>query len=494
MCDGPATHREPRMGALPGSLLSLLLGLLLTSTPGVLGANPGLVARITDKGLAYAAQEGLLVLQRELQEIMLPNLDGDFKIKHVGRGSYEFHSLDIRSCQLRGSALKPLPSHGLSLSISDSSIHVHGQWKVKLNRFMKPRGSFDLQVEDITITVNLLLGSEPSGRPTVTASSCNSYIRRVEVDLSGGLGWLVKLFHDQIQSRFRRVLESKICEMVQKSVTSDLQPYLQTLPVTAEIDNFLDVDYSFTEAPRATVQILDVLFKGEIFHHNHRSPVALLPPVLSLPEDHSQMVYFAISDYVFNTASLVYYQAGYMNFSITDDLIPSDSPFRLTTSSFRAFAPRIARLYPKMNLELQGGVISAPLLQLSPGNLSVTSQMEIEGFVLLPNSVRKPVFRLDVTTNVSATLTFNTSRITGILDPGKLHVELKESKVGVFNVELLESVLKYFMLNTLYPEINEKLAQGFPLPLLKSIQLYDLALQIHKDFLLLGANVQYMRV
>lgn len=26
------------------------------------------------------------------------------------------------------------------------------------------------------------------------------------------------------------------------------------------------------------------------------------------------MIYFAVSDYVFNTASWVYYQAGYMNF------------------------------------------------------------------------------------------------------------------------------------------------------------------------------------
>lgn len=339
-----------------------------------------------------------------------------------------------------------------------------------------------------------MLGSEPSGRPTVTTSSCNSYIREVEVDLSGGLGWLVNMFHDKIEAKFRSTLEKKICEIINKSVASDLQPYLQTLPVTAKIDNFLDVDYSLVEAPRATAQMLDVMFKGEIFYHDHRSPLPLLPPVLSLPEDHSRMVYFAISDYTFNTASLVYYQAGYMNFSFTDDTIPPDSPFRLTTSSFRAFAPRIARLYPKMNLELRGGVVSAPLLKLSPGNLSVTLQIEIEGFVLLPDSVKKSVFQLDVVTNVSATLTFNASRITGTLDPRKLHVELKESKVGMFNVDLLEGFLNYFMLHSVYPEVNEKLAQGFPLPLLKRIQLYDLILQIHKDFLFVGANVQYVRV
>ena len=68
---------------------------------------------------------------------------------------------------------------------------------------------------------------------------------------------------------------------------------------------------------------MDLIFslQAEIFNRDHRSPVALLAPVMSLPEEHSQMVYFAISDYVFNTASLVYHEAGYRNFSITDDVV-----------------------------------------------------------------------------------------------------------------------------------------------------------------------------
>lgn len=49
-------------------------------------------------------------------------------------------------------------------------------------------GSFDVQVKGITISVNLLLGREPSGRPTITASGCSSHIRDVEVDVSGDLG------------------------------------------------------------------------------------------------------------------------------------------------------------------------------------------------------------------------------------------------------------------------------------------------------------------
>lgn len=42
---------------------------------------------------------------------------------------------------------------------------------------------------------------------------------------------------------------------------------------------------------------------------------------MSLPEQQDRMVYFAVSDYVFNTASLVYHESGYLNFSITDDMV-----------------------------------------------------------------------------------------------------------------------------------------------------------------------------
>lgn len=481
------------MKSATGPLLPTLLGLLLLSIPRTQGVNPAMVVRITDKGLEYAAKEGLLSLQRELYKITLPDFSGDFKIKAVGRGQYEFHSLEIQSCQLRGSSLKPLPGRGLSLSISDSSISVRGEWKVRRS-FVKLHGSFDLDVKGVTISVDLLLGVDPSGRPTVTASGCSNRIRDLELHVSGNVGWLLNLFHNQIESKLQKVLESKICEMIQKSVTSDLQPYLQTLPVTADIDTILGIDYSLVAAPQAKAQTLDVMFKGEIFNRNHRSPVTTPTPTMSLPEDSKQMVYFAISDQAFNIATRVYHQAGYLNFTITDDMLPPDSNIRLNTKAFRPFTPLITRKYPDMNLELLGTVVSAPLLNVSPGNLSLAPQMEIEGFVILPSSARESVFRLGVVTNVFVSLTFDNSKVTGMLHPEKAQVRLIESKVGMFNVNLFQAFLNYYLLNSLYPDVNDELAKGFPLPLPRRIKLHDLDFQIHKNFLYLGANVQYMRV
>lgn len=476
------------MNISTGPMASLLLALLISVTPQVLGVSPGLAARITDKGLEYVTEKGLEALQKALHRITLPDFTGDFRI----RGRYEFRSLSIQSFELRNAALKPLPGQGLSVSISDSFFNIQGKWKVRMS-FVKAQGSFELEASGITISFALLLGKDLSRRPTVTVTNCNSHIQDVDVDMPGSMKWMLSLFHNYIESKFRRETESKICEMVQKSVTSDLQPYLQTLPVTSEIDPFISIDYSLMEAPQATDQTLDVMFKGEFFNTGHYTPVPFLAPAMSFPEEHNRMIYFTISDYVFNTASLAYHKAGYLNFSITDDKVPPNSNIRLTTKSFRTFAPRLGRKYPNMHLELQGVLVSAPFLNFIPGNLSLTSQMEIEAFVLQPGSVKESVFQLAVATNISAILTFNNSKITGFLKPGKMKLELKESKVGMFNVEFLEALLNYYLLNTLYPKVNEKLAEGFPLPLLSHIHLYDLVLQIHKDFLSLGANVQYLR-
>uniref|UniRef100_A0A8B9Z474 Bactericidal permeability-increasing protein n=1 Tax=Buteo japonicus TaxID=224669 RepID=A0A8B9Z474_9AVES len=52
-----------------------------------------------------------------------------------------------------------------------------------------------------------------------------------------------------------------VCENVVTSVRSELQPYLQTLPVTARIDDKAGIDYSLVAPPTATAQSLDVDLK-----------------------------------------------------------------------------------------------------------------------------------------------------------------------------------------------------------------------------------------
>lgn len=90
------------MGALAGALPSILLALLLTSTPEALGANPGLVARITDKGLEYGKKPCLLAgLGKPRPQAALCTVE-------TGSGDTD-QTLSLGQCHLLGqAALAPI--------------------------------------------------------------------------------------------------------------------------------------------------------------------------------------------------------------------------------------------------------------------------------------------------------------------------------------------------------------------------------------------------
>ncbi|XP_039720252.1 bactericidal permeability-increasing protein [Pteropus medius] len=463
------------------------LGTAVTAT-----TNPGVVARITQKGLDYACQQGVAMLQKELEKIEIPSFSGSFKIKHLGKGDYSFYSMVIHSIELSSSQIRLLPNEGLELSVTNANVKISGKWKARKN-FIKTKGNFYLSVEGISISADLKLSCDPtSGHSTITCTSCSNQIDSIRIHISGSsLGWLIQLFHKKIESSLRDTMNSKICEVVTSSVSSKLEPYFQTLTMTAKIDNVAGIDYSLLSPPTVTAETLDVQLKGEIFSLAHRSPPPFAPPALAFPTDHDLMVYLGISDYFFNTAGLVYQQSGVLNLTLKDDMIPKESEFRLTTKFFGTLIPQVATMFPDMKVQLLLWVSSPPRLTISPAGLALTPVLETQAFAVLPNSSLAPLFLLDMSTNISVEVGTRSNRLVGELSLDKLLLELKHSDIGPFSVELLQTIMNYMVPTAVLPKINERLQKGIPLPLPGQMQLFNLELQSHQDFLLFGADVHY---
>ncbi|XP_068842920.1 lipopolysaccharide-binding protein-like [Capricornis sumatraensis] len=354
--------------------------------------NPGFVARITGKGLEYARQYGEATLKNELSTTKLPDLSGSYGIGWLGSVNYVFSGMRIHRFLLQDSQLSLHPGQGIKASLSNNNVSVGGNWKVKKS-FITLHGTFDLSVDGISILVSLNLGKDQSGQPSVSVIHCHNSISHVSVEISGHISWILNLFHERIENNVKPILEQKICEMVRKSAISRLEPYLRTLPglepssllrvlsVTLMIDQIAGIDYSLVGAPQVTSQGLDTPFKGhmnlrrhqpyslernrqpshhlglmslvgtlvadvsfrlqgEFFGRNWNTSVPFDAPPITLPQKHDHMIYFAVSEYAFNTASRVYYQAGQMKFTIQNKHIPLDFPIQLHTSSFWAIIPQ----------------------------------------------------------------------------------------------------------------------------------------------------------
>ncbi|KAM6298788.1 bactericidal permeability-increasing protein-like [Aegotheles albertisi] len=452
--------------------------------------DPGFVVRITQAGLDYAHQHGIAVLEKELAQLKLPDISGDFRIRHMARVHYELSRLDLRSFHLPYSRISLVPNVGLQVSISNAFANMDGNWRVKMH-FIRDHGSFDLKVENVYIKISLKLGSDASGKPTIDTSYCSTRISKVQVHFSGKFGWLYNLFYNAVESRFRKTLESKVCESVASSVRSELQPYLHTLPVTARIDAMAGIDYALVAPPTATAQSLDVDLKGEFFSLAHRSAVPFPPLPLPLPPDHDRMVYFGASSYFFNTAGFAYHAAGALAFDITASMIPKGIDFHLNTTTFSAFIPQLDRMYPDTPMKLRLSAASAPFLSISPGGLSLQPVVDVQAYAILPNASLAPLFLLSLTGNVSAVINVKSGHIVGSLAVGRIRLSLKHSDVGTFQVRMLQSIMNIFASSILLPRLNARLEQGFPLPLPDRIQLSNILVRFHQNFLLLGADVHY---
>ncbi|XP_023406010.1 bactericidal permeability-increasing protein isoform X1 [Loxodonta africana] len=455
-----------------------LVMLVAVGTAVVAAINPGFVARITQKGLDYACQKGVAKLQKELEKLKIPDISDGVKLNPFGKVHYSLYSIVIRSFQLPSSRITPVPNVGLKLSISDANIKISGKAKAR-KRFIKISGNFDLSVQGVSISADLKLGSNPnSGRATVASSSCRSSINSVHIKVSGSrVGWLIKLFHKKIESWLRNFMNKKICEKVAEAVSSKLQPYFNTLPVNSNIDAVAAIDYSMVAPPIATADSLDLQAKGEFFSRTNRIPSPISPSVAAFPTEHDRMVYLGISDYFFNTAGLVYQAAGVLKLMLTDEKISKESRFRLTTKLFETLIPQVTRRFPNMKVQFLLSLSSPPHLTVDPSGLTLVPELEAQTFVVFPNSSLAPLFLLGLSMKISVAAGASSDRLTGELMMNSLRLELKHSDVGFFSVGSLQTVMNYLIHFLVLPIVNERLKEGFPLPLPAHIQLSNVVLQ-----------------
>ncbi|NXD02026.1 BPI protein, partial [Certhia familiaris] len=363
--------------------------------------NPGFMVRITQSGLDYAHQQGIAILEKELAQLKLPDISGDTRVLRVGKVHYALSRLRLRDFHLPYSRITPISNVGLQVSISNAFAELDGDWRVKF-LVVRDHGSFNLRVENIYIKIILQLGSDTTGKPTISTSGCSARISKVRVLFSGKFGWLYNLFHNVIESRIQKILEDKICDNVVKSVQNDLQTYIRTLPVTAKIGNKTGIDYSLVAPPRATARSLDAELKGEFYSLAHRSTVPFSPLPLAFPSDHERMVYFGASSYFFNTACIAYHKAGALVFEITEAMIPKDAGFSLDTSVFSAFIPQLEEMYPKMPMKFRLSAPTAPFLTIGPGGISFQPIVDAQAYAILPNSSLAPLFLLSLVSSDTA--------------------------------------------------------------------------------------------
>ncbi|XP_060766276.1 bactericidal permeability-increasing protein-like isoform X2 [Neoarius graeffei] len=467
-----------------------VLALLTSLSPEASGTNPGVKVRLTQKGLEYGHQIGLIALQEKLKTIKIPDLSGSEKVSLIGKVSYSLTGIQILNLGLPKSAVGLVPGTGVSLYIGDAYIKLHGNWRVKYLKIVKDSGSFDLSVSGLSISATIGVKSDDTGRPTVSCANCAASVGNVNIKFHGGASWLYNLFKDHIDKALRSALQKQICSLVPEAI-DEMNPYLKTLNVLARVDKYAEIEYSMVDSPLISNSSIDLSLKGEFYNIGQHKEPPFSPTPFSLPPQDSNMLYIGLSAFSLNSAGFVYNNAGVLSLYVTDDMIPSSFPIRLNTKTFGTFIPQIAKQYPGLMMKLLVKAAKEPSISFESNNVTLQASSTVTAYAIQPNTTLSPLFVLNLNASVSAQIYISGLKVSGVLSLNEMDMALVTSYVGPFQVKLLDSALTMILKVAVIPKVNVYLKQGYPLPTIGNMKLVNTQLQILEDYVLIGTDVQF---
>ncbi|XP_028261849.1 bactericidal permeability-increasing protein-like isoform X2 [Parambassis ranga] len=458
---------------------------LVALVPLTLSTNPGVKVKLTERGLEYGRQLGMATMQQKLKSIKVPDQSGTEKVSPIGKVQYSLSNMQIVNVGLPQSAVSLVPGTGVKLSIGKAFISLHGNWRVKYLRIIKDKGSFDLNVNGLTITTSIAIRSDETGRPVVSSVNCAATVGSASIKFHGGASWLYNLFKSFIDKALR-----KICPLVASAI-SDLNSQLKTLNVLAKVDQYAEIEYSMVSSPIISNSAIDLNLKGEFYNTGKHQEPPFSPTAFSLPPKTDNMLYIGMSVFSANSAAFVYNKAGALSLYITDDMIPQGSPFRLNTRTFGVFIPEIAKQFPGLMMKLLVKTVKNPIITFQPNNVTVQATATVTAYAIQPNSTLSPLFVLNMESSVSAHIFISGMRLAGAVTLNKMDLTLGTSYVGQFQVSSLDNILQMVLKVVVIPKVNAQLAKGYPLPTIGKMKLVNTQLQVLKDYMLIGTDVKF---
>lgn len=429
-------------------------------------------------------------IQQKLKTIKVPDISGKEKVSPIGTVQYSLSNMQIMDVGLPKSAVDLVPGTGVRLSIGNAFIRLHGNWRVKYLRIIKDSGSFDLNVNDLTITTSIAIKSDETGRPSVSSVNCAATVGSASIKFHGGASWLYNLFKSFIDKALRNALQKQICPLVADAV-SDVNPQLKTLNVVAKVDQYAEIEYSMVSSPTVSKSSIDLSLKGEFYNIGKHQEPPFSPAAFSLPPQTNNMLYIGMSAFTANSATFVYNTVGALSLYITDDMIPQGSPIRLNTRTFGTFIPQIAKRFPGLMMKLLVKTVKNPIITFEPNNATVQASGTVTAYAIQPNTTLSPLFVLNMETSVSARVFVSGMRLAGAVTLNEMDLTLGTSYVGDFQVKSLDNILQIVLKVVVIPTLNVQLAKGYPLPTLGKMKLVNTQLQVLKDYMLIGTDVQF---
>ncbi|KAM9800574.1 LOW QUALITY PROTEIN: phospholipid transfer protein [Syngnathus typhle] len=445
----------------------------------------GCKIRITDKGLDMLKWETQKFVAEELSNISMPEMSGK-----EGNFQYTVSDVKITALNLTYADLSFSPEAGVMFDVQNSSIALSFHRQL-LYWFFYDTGTIEASAEGVRINAALGLGRDTRGRLKINNVTCEAKIQRMRARFGGTLGRVYNFLGKFLTTGMRLLLNKQICPALQQASLLHVNSILESIPVRAEVDSYIGIDYALTDDPLVTSRSLDMNFRGMFFHlrddeHDALGNYAVEPTIL----EYDRMVYLALSEFFFDSGLFSYYKAGIFQMNVTNDNMPKDLEMLLRTTYFGTIMMlNPALMDSPVSLEMAVNAPPKSTIKTSGATVAMTAIVKV---MMMPAG-QPPVQLSSMTmeSKFNAIVFIRRKHLAVQVDLRRFKIYSNQSALESLALIPLQAPLKTMLQMSVVPLINNWIKRGVRIPLADGMDLIEEVVEYHNGFIVIGANLHF---
>ncbi|XP_052400091.1 lipopolysaccharide-binding protein-like [Carassius gibelio] len=371
---------------------------------------------------------------------------------------------------------------GISIAVQIPNLYVSGIM------IFGPVTLSEVLVKTLSISATVAIKSDETGYPILSMDECSLKAESYELQDRA----IVNIGISQIKKLLDIYLKRKICPAL-KTHLNDLNKQLWCYTLKATVSEYAEFDYSLMSAD-ISANSIEMGLKGVFNNTQQHIETPSPPPAFSLAsQSTTNMFYIAVSAFTINSAFMVLHKTNVSNIRITDEMVPSVSPIRLSTTTFGAFIPQISETHPDLKLDLKVKTVKEPIIKFEQDHVILQLQSKVTAYDVQSDDTPHKLFVLDLESVASVKITVEKGVLVFDLTLEKIEGSMNGKPFKQFKKN---DFLTVIMHDIVFPIIKAHLAKGFQLPgLLGSyigkVHVINPQVKVLKDYVLIGADIQF---
>ncbi|CAH2053236.1 unnamed protein product [Thlaspi arvense] len=415
--------------------------------------------RVSETGLEFAKDFFIREVISTTIPLQLPNIEKKVKIPLIGKVRMGLSNIRIYAVDVQSSRIET-GGNGIVLSVSGATADLSMDWSYtyKASFFqISDHGDASVKVKgmDLKTTVTLV---DDNGSLKIATRESDCKVKSIGIHINGGASWLYQGVVDAFEKNIISTVENNVSNQILEKLKK-LDSFLQSLPKERKIDGNVAVNLSFAGNPVLGDSSVEVEISG-LFLPSGSGVVASGHRSSSISRgDDKRMVAISIEEEVFNSATLVYFDAKRMHMVIDK----SKNGSTLATSDWKLILPELYKLYPDVRMMLDMSVASPPDVSITENGIEAAIHLEISIDVQNSGAVLS-VARISSVLNVAGSAEIAEKNLAGSLRLLDFNATMKWSRIGELQASYIKDVTSTILEELFLPNVNTRLKRGFPLP------------------------------